>query len=63
MHFAASWGYEPIRGRFTDWSFSPTRILGLFPEWFAARAADWPACVRLCEFPLVRRERIDGSVI
>ncbi len=50
--FRRELGLRPIRGRFTDWSFSLTRILGLFPEWFAARAADWPACVRFSEFPL-----------
>ncbi len=45
-------GLRPIRGSFTYWSFSPVRILGLFPEWFAPPAADWPPSVRLCQFPL-----------
>ena len=45
-------GLKPIRGHFMDWSFSTTRILGLFPEWFAPNAPDWPTSVRLCEFPL-----------
>jgi rhamnosyltransferase subunit B len=45
-------GLEPIRRRFIDWSFSTTRILGLFPEWFAPNLPDWPSCVRVCQFPL-----------
>ena len=45
-------GLKPIRGRFMDWSFSTTRILGLFPDWFAPKLPDWPSCVRLCQFPL-----------
>jgi rhamnosyltransferase subunit B len=45
-------GLKPIRGRFIDWSFSRTRILGLFPEWFAPTLPDWPSGVRLCQFPL-----------
>ena len=45
-------GLGPIRRGFTSWPFSRDRILGLFPEWFAPPATDWPSCVRLCEFPL-----------
>jgi rhamnosyltransferase subunit B len=45
-------GLNPVRGSFTDWSLSAARVLGLFPEWFAPEAADWPASVRLCQFPL-----------
>ena len=45
-------GLEPIPGGFLTWSFSPTRIVGLFPDWFAPHAADWPSTVRLSEFPL-----------
>ncbi len=47
-------GLGLIRGGFTSWSFSQGRILGMFPEWFAAPAADWPSCVRLCEVSAVR---------
>jgi rhamnosyltransferase subunit B len=48
----AELGLGPVRGSFTDWSLSPARILGLFPQWFAPHAADWPESVRLCQFPL-----------
>ena len=45
-------GLKPIRGRFIDWSLSTTRILGLFPEWFAPYALIGRRAVRLCQFPL-----------
>ncbi len=45
-------GLTSVRGSFTDWSLSPSRILGFFPEWFAPEAFDWPEPVRLCQFPL-----------
>ena len=38
-HFAASSGSSRSAVSFMDWSFSPTRILGLFPEWFAPDGA------------------------
>ena len=55
--FRTELGLRPIRGSFPDWSFSPSRILGLFPEWFGPRSADWPSSVRLCAFPSLRRRR------
>ncbi len=45
-------GLAPVRGSFTAWAFSPERIIGLFPDWFAQRPLDWPESVRLCQFPL-----------
>src|SRR5262249_24095549 len=50
--FRRELGLTPIRGHFIDWSFSPMQVLGLFPEWFAPNAPDWPPNVRLCQFPL-----------
>ncbi len=29
-------GLACVRGSFTDWSLSPSRILGFFPDWFCA---------------------------
>jgi rhamnosyltransferase subunit B len=49
--FRAELGLKPIRGSFPDWAFSPSRIVGLFPEWFGPRSVDWPSSVRLCAFP------------
>jgi rhamnosyltransferase subunit B len=45
-------GLRPIHRGFIDWSLSPTRVIGLFPDWFAPQASDWPSCARLCQFPL-----------
>ncbi len=45
-------GLSAVQGSFTDWSLSPSRTLGLFPDWFAPEAFDWPKPVRLCQFPL-----------
>jgi len=45
-------GLAPVRRPLHQWLHSPTRVIGLFPEWFAAPAADWPEQVRLTGFPL-----------
>jgi rhamnosyltransferase subunit B len=45
-------GLAPIRRPLHEWLHSPTRVIGLFPAWFAAPAADWPKQVRLTGFPL-----------
>jgi rhamnosyltransferase subunit B len=45
-------GLAPVRRPLHKWLHSPTRIIGLFPPWFAAPAADWPPQVRLTGFPL-----------
>jgi UDP:flavonoid glycosyltransferase YjiC (YdhE family) len=50
--FRAELGLAPARRFFGEASFSPQRILGLFPDWFGPPQADWPAQVRLTGFPL-----------
>jgi UDP:flavonoid glycosyltransferase YjiC (YdhE family) len=45
-------GLPPIARPLQSWFNSPTRVIGLFPPWFAAPAPDWPAQVRLTGFPL-----------
>jgi len=45
-------GLPPVRRPLHDWLHSPMRVIGLFPSWFAAPAADWPPQVRLTGFPL-----------
>jgi UDP:flavonoid glycosyltransferase YjiC (YdhE family) len=42
----------PVRRPLHGWLHSPTRVIGLFPAWFAAPAADWPPQVQLTGFPL-----------
>jgi rhamnosyltransferase subunit B len=41
--FRGEVGLAPVRDIFYGWSLSPQRVIGLFPEWFASRAPDWPA--------------------
>jgi len=48
----AELGLPPGEGFFNQWWNSPTRVLGLFPEWFARIPSDWPPQLRLTGFPL-----------
>lgn len=45
-------GLEPVKRVLQDWWQSPDRIIGLFPDWYAAPASDWPKQTRLAGFPL-----------
>jgi rhamnosyltransferase subunit B len=45
-------GLEPVSRVFKKWLHSPRRVIGLFPEWFAAIQPDWPPQLRLTGFPL-----------
>jgi len=48
----AELGLPAASGFFKDWWNSPTRVLGLFPDWFAPPPADWPPHLKLTGFPL-----------
>ena len=48
--FRAGLGLPPERRIFTGWGNSPLRVLGLFPEWFAPPASDWPRQAALTGF-------------
>lgn len=37
--------------RLPRWWFSPDLILGMFPDWFGGRPADWPRQLKLTGFP------------
>jgi rhamnosyltransferase subunit B len=50
--FRAELGLAPVKCVFGDYAHSPQRVIGLFPEWFAPPAEDWPKQVRLTGFPL-----------
>ncbi|MBY5768540.1 glycosyltransferase family 1 protein [Rhizobium leguminosarum] len=41
----------------TGWMCSPKRILGMWPEWFAPREADWPKSLLTLDFPIQFEER------
>lgn len=47
----ASAGLKPIRRILTNW-FSPTLVLGMFPDWFGPPQPDWPKQTRLTGFPM-----------
>ena len=50
--FRGQFGLAPVRRLLKEWALSPQRVIGLFPEWFAARQPDWPPQSMLAGFPL-----------
>lgn len=45
-------GLAPVERILDRWVHSPQCVLGMFPEWYAARQADWPPHTHLPGFPL-----------
>lgn len=43
-------GLLPIKHIFSKWAHSPQKVIGLFPEWFAAPPPDWPSQTQLTGF-------------
>lgn len=50
--FRAELGLAPAERMLSVWWNSPRRVLGLFPEWYAAPQPDWPAQAVFTGFPL-----------
>jgi rhamnosyltransferase subunit B len=50
--FRQTHGLPPIRNLMRRGWHSPDRVIGLFPDWFAAPQPDWPPQTRLTGFPL-----------
>ena len=50
--FRKTLGLPPVRRFFDGWLHSPQMVIGLFPEWFAGHAPDWPANFHHAGFPL-----------
>ena len=50
--FRAELGLAPARHIASQWWHSPQRVIGLFPDWFAAPQPDWPSQTTLTGFPL-----------
>lgn len=50
--FRAEIGLPAIRRVFSKYVHSPDLVIGLFPEWYAERVADWPQNMQLTSFPL-----------
>ena len=40
--FRQALGLAPVNNIWYEWSLSPDRVIGLFPEWFAPNPGDWP---------------------
>ena len=47
--FRSDLGLRPVR-RLFRWWLSPARVIGLFPDWYAAPQPDWPPQLRLAGF-------------
>jgi UDP:flavonoid glycosyltransferase YjiC (YdhE family) len=47
----AALGLPPVQRMLHAWIHEADAVLGLFPEWFAARQPDWPAALALPGFP------------
>ena len=50
--FRRTHGLPPVKRIFNSWIHSPDRVIGLFPDWFAAPQVDWPSQTVLTGFPL-----------
>ena len=50
--FRAQLGLPPVHRILNNWWHSPTRVIGLFPDWYAPPQSDWPPQTRLTGFPL-----------
>ena len=48
----AEFGLPPVRNIVREWWHSRRRVIGLFPDWYAAVQPDWPPQTRLTGFPL-----------
>lgn len=56
--FRRRFGLPPARSIFGHWWNSPEKVLGMFPQWFAAVQPDWPSQVHLTGFPLYSEETV-----
>ncbi len=53
-------GLPPVTRFLHQWHFSPQRVIGLFPDWFATPQSDWPPQTALTGFPLWDRATEEG---
>lgn len=58
----AEFGLSPVRRVFTEWTQSPQRVIGLFPDWWWPPQPDWPPQSALTGFPLWdRADQLDTT--
>lgn len=48
--FRKELGLKKIHSICSKWMFSPQKVIGLFPDWFASKAPDWPPQTELTNF-------------
>ncbi len=48
--FRQSLELAPVQQIYSRWSYSPQKVIGLFPSWFATPAKDWPPNTELASF-------------
>ena len=58
--FRAELGLASVRHIGSEWWHSPQRVIGLFPDWFAAPQADWPPRMVLTGFPLYDQREVSN---
>jgi UDP:flavonoid glycosyltransferase YjiC (YdhE family) len=61
----AELGLAPVKNIIRDYWHSPTRVIAMFPEWFARPQPDWPKQTVLTGFPLYDEPEItpiDGEL-
>lgn len=56
--FRSELGLPPAKGIATEWLYSPDCVIGLFPDWFAPPAVDWPT--QLIQTGFVSHESFDS---
>lgn len=49
--FRSECGLPPVKRLLAGWCFSPDRVIGFFPEWYAPSQPDWPPGTVLTGFP------------
>ncbi len=55
--FRRELGFSPVQRILAAWQYSPDRVIGLFPEWFAPHASDWPS--QLIQTGFISHENLD----
>lgn len=49
--FRMELGLPPVKRLLAGWCFSPDRVIGFFPDWYAPYQPDWPENTSLAGFP------------
>ncbi|MCL2648975.1 MAG: glycosyltransferase, partial [Phycisphaerales bacterium] len=50
-----------VKGIFREWWHSPDGVVGLFPDWFAAKASDWPKQAVTTRFVLYDKGQVRAA--